>query len=176
MKLIGIAGRAGHGKDTIRDMICGFTGAHGMAFADPMRDMIRPLLAMAGAEQYMTDRALKEAPIPGLGVSYRQMMQRLGTEWGRGLDEALWVGVAGRRIDMLRGVAPMVVISDVRFQNEADWIRARGGQVWRVVRPGVPNVADHASERWADQMTPDVEIINGGTLAALQQTVGFALA
>ena len=66
--------------------------------------------------------------------------------------------------------AEHVVISDVRFPNEAEWIRARRGIV-RVLRQGPPIVRQHESESHADSITPDTELLNFGSLATLHDQI-----
>ena len=81
---IGLCGRAGSGKDTVRSILEMHHDFAGLAFAEPIRAMLRELLTSNGcSDDYITRRELKEVPVPGLGVSYRHMAQTLGTEWGR---------------------------------------------------------------------------------------------
>lgn len=176
--IIGLTGLAGSGKDSVRAVLeqHGYTG---LAFADPIRAMLRELLTSACASlQYMTERQLKEQPIPQIGASYRELAQTLGTEWGRALGADIWVRIATARMDELLGdtFGPVqFVISDVRFPNEAEVIRARGGQVWHVVRPGTQPVRAHESEAHALAIPADFTILNNGTLDDLQATVLHAL-
>jgi hypothetical protein len=176
--IIGLTGLAGSGKDSVRAVLeqHGYTG---LAFADPIRAMLRELLLSAGAElRYMTDRELKEQPIPQLGTSYRQLAQTLGTEWGRALGADIWVRIATARMDELLGATfgpVQFVISDVRFPNEEQLIRQRGGQIWHVVRPGVQPVRAHESEAHVRAIQADYTILNDGTLQDLQGTVLRAL-
>ena len=177
--LIGLTGLAGTGKDTVRSILEaeGFTG---FAFADPIRGMIRELLSSNGIDDaYMDDRERKETIIPALGVSYRHLAQTLGTEWGRCLAPDFWLRIAGAYMDDLAwqgAQASHFVISDVRFENEADWIRKRGGVIWRVVRPNTAPVRDHVSEAGviaieADHVVKnllDVDYLRGTVLDALK--------
>lgn len=61
------------------------------------------------------------------------------------------------------------IITDVRFPNEAEAIRAAGGIVFKVVRPSL-GVSDdeHPSETSVDLIEADHTIINDGTLADLR--------
>lgn len=162
--IIGLGGYAGAGKDTVREILEQRYGAHGLAFADPMRAMIGALLDSIGApHRWMTDRDLKEQPIPDLGVSYRMLAQRLGTEWGRSFSPTFWVDLTGARV---RDDGHHV-ISDVRFPNEANWIHAHGGEVWRIDRPDTVPVATHVSESHVMSLRADRVIDNSGDLAAL---------
>lgn len=176
--IIGLTGLAGSGKDSVRALLeqHGYTG---LAFADPIRDMLRTLFTATGTStEYMLDRALKEERIPNIGTSYRVLAQTLGTEWGRSIDPNFWLRITGATIDasLQDSFGPVqIVISDVRFPNEADFIRQRGGQIWHVVRPGTQPVRAHESEAHALTIPADYTILNNGTLADLQGTVLRAL-
>lgn len=176
--IIGLTGQAGAGKDTAR-AILEEHGYYGLAFADPIRDMIGALLVNCDTSfQWMEARELKEQPIPGLGVSYRQLAQTLGTEWGRAVAPDLWLRIAAAHMQSITrdSFAPIsFVISDVRFENEADFIRQRGGVVWRVYRPGLEPVREHISEAGARLIEPDFTIMNNGTIEDLRATVSLAL-
>lgn len=174
---IGLAGPAGSGKDSVRSVLELQHEFAGISFADPMRDMIRTLLVSTGSsDEYITRRDLKEKPIPGLGVSYRHMAQTLGTEWGRQcLHAEFWLRTAHNTLAFLRGQGYRnFVISDVRFANEAEWVRNRGGEIWLLDRPGTAPVREHVSE--AMPFTADRIIHNHGRISDLQRTVFDALA
>lgn len=178
-RLIGITGYAGTGKDTVR-AILEEHGYHGLAFADPMRMMIRKLLTGSGiSDDWMTRRDLKEATIPELGVSYRHIAQTLGTEWGRNtVGQQLWVLLAKAYMrDCMSGPNHFdsFAISDVRFINEADFVHDYGGQVWRIDRPGVAPVRSHVSEQELYHFHSDVTIVNDGSIADLRHKVEQAL-
>jgi len=164
--LIGIAGRARSGKDTVANFIIAAIGGYRYSFTDPIRAMLAPL----GVD--MNDpywQARKEDVIPALGVSPRRMMQTLGTEWGRNLINLdLWLVMAHQRL--LRN-GPGMVISDVRFENEAAWIRKHGGRIIHVIRPEAKAVEAHASEDGIEMQDTDARLFNSGTLEELQLSV-----
>ena len=174
--LIGLTGYAGTGKDTVRALLEEH-GMSGFAFADPIRNMVRELLTSNGcSDEYITNRELKEAEIPGLGVSARHMMQTLGTEWARHhLAEDFWIKLAATNMAHMRGHGYRnFVVSDVRFANEAEWIRAQGGEIWMLERPGLAPVRKHVSE--CVQFRVDQVLRNDGSLAKLEHTALDALA
>lgn len=178
MKLIGIAGKAGSGKDTVANRLVEKHGFVRYAFADPIK---RGLDAMFGLDaNYFEDRSLKELPIPRLGdKSPRQLAQWLGTEYGRHLvADDLWVRLAEREFDYYRNMNETsffsrthwyrgMVVPDVRFENEADWIRSKGGVVLHLTRPGVDGVAAHVSESGVPRCPEDVVLVNRGTIQDL---------
>lgn len=175
--LIGLAGYAGAGKDTVREILASQHEYDGIAFADPMRDMLGALFDTCGIKrEWMTARHLKEQDIPIIGASYRKMAQELGTGWGRSLDTNFWLKIASARIALHREYGSSgVVISDVRFLNEAAWIRAQGGRVWMIVRPGIDPVREHESEKQIASIPYDYVIYNGGSIDDLSKAVEAAL-
>lgn len=164
--LIGIAGRARSGKDTVANFIIAAIGGYRYSFADPIRAMLVPL-GVDMSDPYW--QARKEDVIPALGVSPRRMMQTLGTEWGRQLiNPDLWIIMAHQRL-LQNG--PGMVISDVRFENEAAWIRKHGGWIIHVIRPDAKAVEAHASEDGIEMQDTDARLFNNGTLEELQLSV-----
>jgi hypothetical protein len=102
----------------------------------------------------------------------RRLLQVFGTEVGRkmfGLD--FWIDIA---LKDLSGDT-QVVISDVRFPNEADAIAKLGGSVWRINRKNHSAVNGHASEHAMDNYMFNHVIYNDGTLDDLSDEV-FMLA
>jgi hypothetical protein len=87
----------------------------------------------------------------------------MGTEVGRMLfGENVWVDIADRKIQAIEGP---VVITDVRFENEAEYVRSHGGEVWWVYRSGVGPVNSHASDNI--DFATDLIVPNDGTLEDL---------
>lgn len=170
--LIGLTGRAGAGKSTVAEHLEHRWAMQPLAFAEPIQAMLCQLFSMAGIDGAWTaERGLKELPTT-LGFSYRHLAQSLGTEWARHqLADDFWLRVAAARLDAPLMRAEHVVISDVRFPNEAAWLRGRGGVVVRVLRDGLPSVRQHESESHADSITPDTELLNFGSLATLHDQI-----
>jgi hypothetical protein len=164
--IIGIAGPARSGKDTVAEFIIAAIGGYKYSFADPIRAMLVPL-GIDMNDPYW--QARKEDIIPALGVSPRRMMQTLGTEWGRTLINGdLWLLMAQQR---LINHGPGMVVSDVRFENEAAWVRRHGGQIIHVIRPGLKGVEAHTSESGISLEPGDAQLFNTGTLEELQHSV-----
>ena len=173
MKIIGITGRARSGKDTLAGAILSL-GERGerMSFAAPIREFVSAITCIPLAD--IVDGPLKEQPLPEFGGrSARQMMQTLGTEWGRELiHRDLWITVARKRLLSLSALpeadAPSVVVfSDVRFENEATMIRELGGTVVHLHRVDATPVHGHASEAGIDQHPEDLSVYNEGSIGDL---------
>ena len=165
--LIGIAGKAGAGKDTVADYLCGRHQFIKYSLSTPIK---AALCAMFGWHPAVFEsRKFKEAPQEILGgKSPRQLMQTLGTEWGRNLvDQDLWLGLAERHV---KESGCSTVIPDIRFENEADMIRANGGQIWHVTRD-VEEVALHSSEGGIEYKPGAVVLINAHTVKDLEDEI-----
>ena len=105
----------------------------------------------------------KEQSIPPFYKSCRQMMQLLGTEWGRDLIHPdIWVIAARAQIERY-GDAD-IVFDDVRFENEASMIRELGGLIIHVDRLGNDDNDRHRSEDGIYDQTADRFIDNDGDL------------
>lgn len=171
-RLVGLCGAAGVGKSTVAHMFEALCGAQQMALADPIVNMLHSLLADAGVGgEWITERALKERP-SSIGYSYRHLAQTLGTEWGRNtLDTGIWLRVAQARAAQALALGHHVVISDVRYPNEAGWVASLGGTVVRVMRPHVSGVRAHSSELHAHDLAAAHTISNDGSLQRLRHQV-----
>lgn len=160
--LIGLSGKAGSGKDTVAQYLETVHEFIPIAYADPVKAGLKAMFRFD--PEYLTDQEMKEQDIPGLGVSGRVLMQTLGTEWGRNLiDEDIWVNIARRKILMLDSYD--VVVTDVRFDNEAALIRELGGILVNVVRDEVRDVGilGHSSEAGLTFTNGSIILHNNGT-------------
>jgi hypothetical protein len=152
--LIGLTGRAGAGKSTVAGYLENRWAWAQVALADPIVDMISALFDSADVPSgFMTERQLKEQATP-LGYSYRHLAQTLGTEWGRRtLHADFWTTIASRKVQQWQRQGDDVVVSDLRFSNEAAMVEALGGVVVRIERQGLQPLAGatgaHESERQA---------------------------
>ena len=177
-----MTGLARSGKDHAANYLAKHMQLHKYAFAEPLKTMLKSVF---GDHFHEGDRS---GICPETGKSYREMMQTLGTEWGRQLmDENVWVNLVDRRwrevetgehlVMMPRDpgderagypsyMAKGMVLSDVRFDSEAQWIRDHGGMVIMIVRPGVEpvGVAGHASEKGVSRGLIDAFVSNEGSL------------
>lgn len=165
-RLVGITGAAGSGKDVAANFLQTRFNFYQYKLAQPIKDGI---CAMFGLEPSVWESDEKEWLVPGLPASPRMMAQTLGTEWGRELiTPEIWVRQLQREwYNILQdgahvrgGNGPALVVSDVRFDNEAHWITDRGGVVIRIDRPLATNVRAHVSEEGVSEAYIDSVIDN----------------
>ncbi|WP_244670918.1 deoxynucleotide monophosphate kinase [Pseudomonas sp. RtIB026] len=69
-----------------------------------------------------------------------------------------------------------IVIKDIRFENEASFLRSHNGVIWHVRRPDALRVNAHSSESGIQQNEQDILIVNDGTIADLEHKVAKAWA
>ena len=160
--IIGLAGAGGAGKDTVARLL-GFTS---IAFAGPLKV---GLAAMGFPEP--ENRELKEEIVEGYTFTWRKAAQTLGTEWGRMLDPEIWLSIAKQR--RVRSPLPVISVTDVRFHNEADWVRNYGLLVHVVGRNTSVKAehVGHASEHGLRQQPADWQIDNSGDMEQLNRSV-----
>lgn len=189
MRLIGVTGLARSGKDHAAYYLAKNLNLYKYAFAEPLKTMLKSVF---GDHFHEGDRS---GICPETGRSYREMMQTLGTEWGRDLmDPQVWVNLVGKKWDWVKRGSPYstevgmvsdvkindihispqgMILSDVRFDSEAAWIKEHGGILIEIDRSGT--VADkmvkwavgipgHASESGVNRDMIDITIRNDGTL------------
>lgn len=143
--LIGLTGRAGVGKDLVASHLQRQYQFKPMAFATPLKKAAAQVFGIE--EIYFHDRSLKESVAPHWGITPRHMMQVLGTEGVRNnFGQDFWV----KRwlLDYAAvGESENVVVTDIRFANEARVVQDLGGVMVHITRPGFSNAAvDHESE------------------------------
>ena len=201
MKLIGVIGKKNSGKSTLASILVEKFGFKEFAFADPLKQIIEILFFLE--PEYLQDTHLKEQIIEELRVSPRRLMQQIGSDLFRDkLAEVLpdlnlqghkfWIWHMKMRIEKYiesmeeMGKEPLIVISDVRFEDEAKFVRnfkttgSGAPMIIEVWRPSLDAaVADiHQSEPQSciiDKMNADCIIRNEGSLNEFQTQLMFTI-
>lgn len=202
LNLVGIAGRAGAGKDTAADVLVKEFGFVKVALADPIKRLVRSLWdwpeeALWGPSEF------RNVPDPRYGgLTPRKALQHIGTEIGRELDPRLWIRMALETTEALLEepelldydrttglfwhpedapppVTKGVVWPDVRFPNEVEAIRAAGGRIWKIERSFDSISANeafrqHVSEAHVDGIEADSVIDNTSTLEEFHRQINIA--
>lgn len=149
--IIGVNGLAGAGKDTISNMVLlSLQDNHRIkgqtfAFADSLKQAASIIFNVP--LHYFYDRDLKEVKIPHWDMSPREMAQKLGTEaCRRGIRDDIWIKSLESSIKTSE--TDIAFITDVRFDNEAEFVKSMGGIVVNIYRPDQKHIetSGHASE------------------------------
>lgn len=155
-KIIGISGAAQCGKDTAADHMLSKRPAYQKtSFADPIKSMLHTAFDLDNAHLY---GSLKDVVDDRLGCTPRHMMQTLGTEWGRKcINNDIWVIAMQTHLEKLGGT---FIIPDIRFENEADFIRKHGTMIHIRGRDDNIDETEHVSESGVNVGSLDYIITN----------------
>lgn len=170
---IGLVGKAGSGKDTVGQMIIDAIPAYErVAFADIMKESIAALFGITVDKVnklkngngriwlYDGDRLITS-------LTMRSFLQRYGTEAHRDtIGENFWIDRLAEKI----GNPFNYVFTDVRLQNEIDYVRMHDGHIIHVVRPG-QDVGDKHSTENTVVSGKKYTIVNNTTLKNLRLIV-----
>ncbi|MBJ2129078.1 hypothetical protein JC525_09025 [Alteromonas sp. IB21] len=163
--IIGLTGKARSGKDTVAEHLKEAYKFHHYWFSKPMKEAAASIFGWDARHLY---GGLKEEVDPLYGVSPRVALQTLGTEWGRNsINSDLWILRAQKEMEQHTNI----VISDCRFDNEAEAIIEAGGIVIEISRESANQVAAHSSESGIGSKLINYHIENNGTLTDLYRSV-----
>jgi hypothetical protein len=157
-QIIGFHGRIGDGKDEYFKRIEAQRTCHHVSFANPLKDAGMAVFGGERERYYGTQEEKAEV--------FEFWRDRLGETWGSGRDQALqlgtevfrdhvhpqiWIWATEYRIykmwkdGILDPFNDLLVIADVRFDNEAEWIRLNGGEVFHTTYTGQKNEHERAA-------------------------------
>lgn len=161
MKLIGICGDIGSGKDTVADHLVAEHGFTTLSFAAPLKEWTLSLVEPLGVERrhifggsVETKQADQAKPLDflprrlgftdddgccheGAPWTGRGLLEYLGTEVARGIHPDVWVLHLRHLIQTKLGQhfpgdsELRFVIPDLRFPNEFVAVQSMTGEVWR---------------------------------------------
>jgi hypothetical protein len=175
--IIGFSGKKQSGKSTAAAWLVD-KGFIRLSYADTMKRIARQILMGCGLSEDKLSYYMhhKELTMPLVGCSMRHFLQTLGTDWGRNLIHPdLWVMAAAVQLNAISSHDHQfnIVFDDVRFENEADNIRARGGRIIHLIRDA-QDADSHASENGIEIKDEDLVIFNASNLEALRMAVFVA--
>jgi len=183
--IIGLVGYIGSGKGTVGDILVRNHQYTKFAFADALKDAVATIFMwprglLEGDSN--ASRIFRERVDPwwshkfGYEVTPRLILQKFGTEACRqGIADNIWITALEKRMHGYDDV----VISDVRFPNEIDFVRSVGGLIVRVRRGEDPTEEElskmHISETAWNNYDPDFVIHNEGSKDDLKENVKIIL-
>jgi dephospho-CoA kinase len=150
---IGLIGLASSGKDTAAEVLIQ-KGWRRKAFADHLKTLAH----FFGWNGEKDERG-------------RTLLQDLGMA-ARTYNSNFWIQQAYFSTSAVPVAYTKIpfVWTDVRFENEAEFIRKRGGVIVRIIRPQV-KMDQHISEFGQNKIDADYTIINDGTVEELHNTI-----
>jgi len=170
--IIGVHGFKQSGKDTLARLLVDEFGYERVAFADRVKEAIHVIFGVPRKLLYGSDKD-KQKPSgvrwedlqdisrdtrddPEV-LSIRELLQIFATEICRSKIPSIWY----RYLPLPEG--KRLVISDLRFRNEAEFLLNRGAHLVKVVRPSVGGM-DHESEQGLPDSMMNCVISNDGSL------------
>lgn len=180
MVIIGLVGTKGSGKSTVAQILKEELGFEEYSIAEPLKRIA--LILGAPRESVYGTQAQKEAIIPSLGVSGRTMLQKLGTEvfrnefpkylptYNMGSAGTLWARLLELRLKRVKN-SENLVVSDVRFSDEARVVEENGGTLIRLLRDTTESKDYHASEIEMRSIKCNHIIDNNGTMDELRKQI-----
>ena len=160
--IIGLGHAAQVGKDSFGAVLVERHGFTRLSFADALRDLV---YRTNYTVSFLVDTIGWEVAKTTYPAMVRQPLIDVGNACRDIFGEGVWIQAVAGQMD--KNQLADYVITDVRFPNEAAWIKRCGGKVVRIDRPGVQpldNVTDKALvgyDGW------DYVVKNDGTLEDL---------
>jgi hypothetical protein len=196
MHNIGIIGKARSGKDTAALYLVRTLSYSRLAFADPLKEMalsIDPVVPTTTGVHVRLSTLIRDVGWEYAKDTYpevRRILQYTG-QTVRDYDDEFWLTAMRRKLNNAEAWNLPVVVTDVRYPNEANMLRARGFKLVRIVRP-VPTklpitgdrptparfldaAATHSSETAMDNYEADATIYNSATPADLGKRLAAEL-
>lgn len=175
-KIVAFGHRKRVGKDTAAKFLDTHLRCHGMrsvklSFASKLKEVSYLMYHWAGLQPgifYEDDKNahLREVVLEKIGKTPRQIWIEVGNKM-REVYADTWIDNAL----LGSGSAELVIITDLRFENEAKKIHSLGGKIFKIIRPGVP-VSDDASDSALDGFTRwDAILHNDGDMKAFHELV-----
>lgn len=166
--IIGLNGYAQVGKDTIGSYLVERHGFTRVSLADKVRDALyalNPIVELDGDinTRYIRIRTLVDEVGWEEAKKYpdvRQLLQRMGTDVGRNFfGKDCWINLIREEARQYN----KVVITDIRFDNEAVFVRdaeADKTLVARILREGYAPINSHISDQEIPTELTDTEFYN----------------
>jgi len=170
--LIGIHGRPHSGKDTAANYL---VDKYGFSKFGPSFPVKATAAAMFDVDiDCFYNPEIKETIDPFWGISYREMAQKIGKESSRDVFfEDIWM----RHVEKRLGNGVNIVLADIRYFNEAEWVRNHGGTVIFINRDALSRgyVANeqHPCERGLPDELAHFIVENNGTIKQLFQSIDW---
>jgi hypothetical protein len=201
MKLIGINGFKRSGKGTVAEIIEAIVAdddarVKSIGFADKLKLLaartlghrdVGELQAVALMDEFKENGYVVTSGGTPLTITGRQYLQNIGNEARDIFGDTFWIdqvlpnpilheGWERPGIELVQARYPeadYVLVTDVRYPNEAERVKALGGMVWEVLRPGTASDG-HASEQPLPEHLIDWQIVNDGSFKLLRDRVFLA--
>lgn len=154
--LIGLHGKPRVGKDTVAAHL--IKKHNLLRYGPSVRVKLTTAAMFDFPVEYLDDDSMKDQMDPFWGMTYRQMAQKVGKESSRDVfGNDIWMRHVEKNLQSLPNDVSGIVLADVRYASEIEWIKAHGGEVMYIIREGAPKTSDQGHV--VDQGLP-IELAN----------------
>lgn len=178
MKNIGIAGKFAVGKTSVANILEANHGYVRMSIASSLKQFVNEMYARdvygsdEGATLQKSDSVLINTPDGRRMVTVRQLLQDIGNQM-KMIDQDIWLRGVRHQVLLWNEMGKSVVIDDVRFPREAEYLKNIGFVNVRLtasedtrleryfrtygIKPSRQEITDK-SETLVDSITPDYDL------------------
>ena len=165
MLKIGILGKAGTGKNSTAKIIKNIyatqldkkINSKIIAFADPIKEIVLTMFPEADKQCLFGSSKLRSNIIDkkyldsnNNPLTYRQALIDIGTKLGRSYNSNIWINNFDSRFKKLN--SDLVIVSDVRFENEIEYLIENGFYIIKLIRNNDLNI-NHSTEKDQDNIS-----------------------
>lgn len=175
--IFGFSGLAGSGKTTAAVQLFELAFEDGnviciMSMADRIKSMAKIMFNIQDTdEELLSLDKSKLVSVGNVSIPYRELLQKIGTEFGRDMiSEDIWLENMRDRVERSANITDAVAIDDIRFENEAEFVR-KNGVLIHVQRSNLAQMG-HRSEAGVTIKGDDLVFSNDGDISRLRVFLG----
>jgi hypothetical protein len=184
MFLIGVSGVARSGKDTVANYL--IKKYNLLRYGPSVRVKDTTAVMFDVPRAYLDDETKKDTVDPFWGITYRMMMQKVGKEssrdifgddiWMRHVEKKLKEHTMNTKNGVLTytGLYNGIILPDIRYANEIQWLHQHEGIVIFVQRNNLPEIRgyeNHPGEQGLNVELADIMIYNNGTIEEMYEDI-----
>jgi ABC-type glutathione transport system ATPase component len=176
MTILGLIGKMGSGKTTLANILIEKYNFTEYTFAKPIKD-IGEIFGFSQEQLYGTQSQKLEIH-PYWGISGRIFMQKIGQMFREHFKEVIpEMKIQTPFLEIFKSNFKQdcnYVISDVRFKDEAEFIKSLGGVLIKIERNNLSQSSEcnsHISETEMESIVFDYKIQNNSSLENLEEKI-----
>jgi hypothetical protein len=174
MLIIALSGRMGVGKDTIADYLVSNYGFVKIAFADSLKRVINELFGVPLDVLYDSEK--KNIHYPLINCTPRELLRSVGEALNTLRISQLPPFIFNARAKLHElSYGERVVISDLRTNEEEEFLKAEGALFWRVKRQELQFFDEHPTETSHQAFGFHTIIENDSSLPELYSKIDSAI-
>lgn len=175
--LIGLHGKPRVGKDTVANHL--IQKYKLKRYGPSVRVKLTAAAMFDFPAEYLDDDSMKDQMDPFWGMTYRQMAQKVGKESSRDVfGNDIWMRHVQKQLQNLGNMHRGIVLADIRYASEIEWVKAHGGDVFFIMRKDAPKTSDqgHVVDQGLPTELADLIIYNDYTIEQLYTNVDNQMA